>query len=408
MTPIRTVTIAGGGLAGLTVARELRSRGFDGTVRIIDPEGLPYDRPPLSKAYLAGTTDRAALHLAPPDWFTDNDIRIVEDSVTKLDLGQGSVLLASGSELISDAVVLATGGRARRLAVPGGDLPGVLKLRTHADADHLRDKLFPGCRLVVVGAGLIAAEVASTATNLGAHITLIDPVPVPLIPAVGEELARRLHEMHAEHGVQIVTGKPTRIAAEGGTLLVDVGSPHGADRLAADLVLVAIGIEPDTVLADTAGLRTDTGIEVTATGATSNPAVWAAGDGIRIRTAEGGLLPRSEHWEAAILSGTATACGLLGAQAPQRPPAWFWSDRYGVHVEAVGSMTAPGSTVLRDTGNGRLTAFRVDTHGVLVGCATIDGGKVLRAAKRLIMRQARVGLDHLADPAVDLRKVDRT
>ncbi|WP_216892866.1 NAD(P)/FAD-dependent oxidoreductase [Nocardia alni] len=407
MSPARTVTVAGGGLAGLTVARELRSRGFDGTVRIVDPEGLPYDRPPLSKAYLAGTTDRAALHLAPPDWFTDNDIRIVEDSVTKLDTGRGSVLLASGSELISDAVVLATGGQARRLPVPGSDHPGVLKLRTRADADQLRDKLFPGCRLVVVGAGLIAAEVASTATGLGAHVTLIDPMPVPLVPAVGEELARVLHEMHSAHGVEVLTGKPTRIAAEGKSLLVEVEHSHGADRLAADLVLVAIGIEPDTSLADAAGLRGDAGIEVTATGLTSNPGIWAAGDGIRIRTADGRLLPRSEHWEAAILSGTAVACGLLGEQAPQRPPAWFWSDRYGVHVEAVGSMTTPGSTVLRNAGTDRPIAFRVDTDGVLVGCAAIDGGKVLRAAKRLIMRRARVGLDDLVDPAVDLRKVDR-
>ncbi|WP_083896359.1 NAD(P)/FAD-dependent oxidoreductase [Nocardia jiangxiensis] len=407
MTPIRTVTVAGGGLAGLTVARELRSRGFDGTVRIVDPEGLPYDRPPLSKAYLAGTTDRAGLQLAPPDWFTDNDIRIIDDSVTKLDPGRGSVLLASGSELISDAVVLATGGRARRLPVPGSEQSGVLQLRTRADADHLRDRLFPGCRLVVVGAGLIAAEVASTATGLGAHVTLIDPVPVPLVPAVGEELARVLHDMHPAHGVQIMTGRPTRIAADGGTLQVDVELPHGADRLAADLVLVAIGIEPDTSLADTADLSSENGIEVTATGATSNPAIRAAGDGIRIRTAQGTLLPRSEHWEAAILSGTAVACGLLGEQAPQRPPAWFWSDRYGVHVEAVGSMTASGSTVLRNPGTDRLIAFRLDTDGVLVGCAAINGGKVLRAAKRLIMRRARVGLDDLADPAVDLRKIDR-
>jgi NADPH-dependent 2,4-dienoyl-CoA reductase/sulfur reductase-like enzyme len=236
---------------------------------------------------------------------------------------------------------------------------------------------------------------------------LIDPMPVPLVPAVGEELARVLHEMHPANGVRVVTGQPIRIAAADETLLVDLELPDGANRLAADLILVAIGIEPDTSLADTAGLRTDAGIEVTATGATSNPAIWGVGDGIRIRTAAGSLLPRSEHWEAAILSGTATACGLLGEQAPQRPPTWFWSDRYGVHVEAVGSMTAPGSTVLRPPATDQLIAFRVDTEGVLVGCATIDGGKVLRTAKRLITRRARVDLDHLADPAVDLRKIDR-
>ncbi|GAB3688206.1 NAD(P)/FAD-dependent oxidoreductase [Saccharopolyspora tripterygii] len=404
--PVRSVTVVGGGLAGFTVARELRARGFDGTLRIVDPQGLPYDRPPLSKAYLSREAEAASLHLAPPDWYADNEVEVIEGSAEKIAVDCGSVVLAGGSGLNSDAVVLATGGRARRLPVPGGDLPGVVSLRDRADADALRESLRPGVRLTIIGAGLIGAEVASTATKAGARVTLVDPVPVPLAPAVGAELADELHGMHTAHGVEIIEGVPERIVADGAELLVDVERRQGRGRVVADVVLTAIGIDVDTTLPDSAGLAVDAGIEVDVAGRTSNPAVWAAGDGVRTRSADGTLHRRSEHWEAAMLSGTAVACSILDEEISARPPAWFWTDRYGVHVEAVGSMAAPGSTVLRRS-DAQQVAFRLDNDGVLVGCAAIDAGKVLRAAKRLIMRGARVGADELADPTVDLKKVGR-
>lgn len=317
--PVRSVTVVGGGLAGFTAARELRSRGFEGTLRIVDPQGLPYDRPPLSKSYLSGAAEAASLHLAPPEWYADNDVEVIEDSAAKIAVGSGSVMLASGSGLETDAVVLATGGRARRLPVPGGDLPGVVSLRDLADADTLREYLRPGVRLLIVGAGLIGAEVASTATKAGAQVTLVDPVPIPLVPAVGEELAEKLHGMHAAHGVETLRGVPQRIVADAGALLVDVERQGRLERVAADLVLTAIGIVPDTSLAGSAGLAVDAGIEIDAASRTSNPGVWAAGDGVRIRSADGTLRRCSEHWEAAVLSGTAAACSILGQETPERP-----------------------------------------------------------------------------------------
>jgi 3-phenylpropionate/trans-cinnamate dioxygenase ferredoxin reductase component len=394
---LSAVTVVGGGLAGFTVARELRSRGYDGTLRIVDPQGLPYDRPPLSKAYLQGEADAASLQLAPPDWYADNAVDVVEDAATKV--AGGSVVLRGGATLDADAVVLATGGHARRLPVPGGDLPGVRTLRDRSDADALREALRPGTRVVIVGAGLIGAEVASTAAKAGASVVLVDPVPVPLVPAVGPELAETLHGMHAAHGVEVVEAAPTAVVADGSAWRVELDGRS----LPADLVLTAIGLEVDGALAETAGVAFDGGIVVDELGRTANPAVWAAGDGVRVRAADGTPRRRSEHWEAAMLSGTATACGLLGETPPERPPAWFWSDRYGVHLEAVGSMSAPGSTVLR----GEHLAFRLDEAGVLVGCAAIDGGKPLRAARRLIARGAAVSPADLADPAVDLRKAAR-
>jgi NADPH-dependent 2,4-dienoyl-CoA reductase/sulfur reductase-like enzyme len=235
---------------------------------------------------------------------------------------------------------------------------------------------------------------------------MVDPAPLPLVPAVGAELAQVLHSMHAAHGVDVRVGTPRKVVADGKNLLVDVEQRDGLERLAADVVLVAIGIEADTTLAASAGLAVGEGVEVDQAGGTSHPAIRAAGDGIRLRDADGRLHRRSEHWEAAMLSGTAAACGIIGQPAPERPPAWFWSDRYGVHVEAVGSMSEPGLTVTRIEGDQHIV-FLVGAGGVLLGCAAINGGKTVRQAKRLIVRGDRTDPDLLADPAVDLRKIAR-
>lgn len=400
---LRSVTIAGGGVAGFSVARELRANGFDGTVRIIDPQGLPYDRPPLSKGYLAGETTAEALRLAPECWYDDNAVEIVTDSVAKLSPGTGGVLVARGGEIPSDIVVLATGGVARRLPVPGADSPGVHVLRNRADADALREALRPGTRLVVIGAGLIGAEVASTASAHGVAVTLVDPAPVPLVPALGPELAEFLHDQHAQHGVRVVPGSPLRIT---GTAVV-VATGGEELTLDAEVVLTAVGLSVDTTLAASAGLDADDGVLTDTVGRTSHPAVYAAGDLARTRLPDGTLLRRGEHWEAATLDGTAVARAILGLAPQDRTPAWFWSDRYGQHVEAVGAMAGVGTTILREAGPRSRLAFRLDHDGRLVGCAAINGGKAFRAARRLVTRAAVVDVDELRDPAVDLRKAGR-
>ncbi len=407
--PVRSVTVVGGGVAGFATARELRASGFEGTLRIVDPEGLPYDRPPLSKAYLTGQVTAEGIQLAPASWYAENAVDVITDSATKLSPGTGGVVLARGGELASDAVVLATGGVARRLAIPGADCPAVRVLRSRADAEALREDLQPGARLVIVGAGLIGAEVASSACVRGVSVTLVDPVPLPLAPAVGPELAEILHAMHGQHGVRAVHGRPTRIKTAGTAVTVEVeraGSAYLA--LDADVVLTAIGIDVDTSLAEAVGLAVTGAVEVGPDGRTGNFGVYAAGDGARIRFSDGRLPRRSEHWEAAMLDGAAAARSILGLPLPDRPPAWFWSDRYGVHVEATGSMSLPGSTVLREVDGTPRLAFRLGADGRLVGCAAIDGGKALRAARRLIARGAVVGAEELRDPAVDLKKLGRS
>lgn len=397
------VVIAGGGLAGFTTAQELRKYGYDGRITIVDPEGVPYDRPPLSKEYLDGSMPAEKILFVPESWYADNAVELVTDRVTALLPAEGRLSMAGGTDLSADAVVLSLGGRPRMLPIPGGDLPGLLTLRTKDDADRLRSRLVPGARIAIIGAGLIGAEVASTAVKEGAEVTLVDPVPVPLAPICGAELAVRLHQMHAAHGVDVRTAMTTGISQDGEeyTLTLNDGS-----TVVADTVLVAVGILPETGLAQAAGLETDQGIVVDEAHRTSNPAVYAAGDVARIRRSDGTLLRRHEHWESATHGGQRAAAAILGRELPQFGASWMWSDRYGVHVEAVGDMVN-GTPIERVVDGTTVASFRIEADGRLIGACTIDGGTAVRAARRIIDRGIVVDPNKLADPTIELKKLAR-
>ncbi|GAB3280348.1 FAD-dependent oxidoreductase [Sinomonas notoginsengisoli] len=410
-----TIAIVGGGVAGFSAAQELRARGYDGELVIVSPEGLPYDRPPLSKGYLLGTEDGEKILLAPEFWYAEHDVEVVASRADALDLtGERPALtLDGGHRLAAYRILLTTGGTPRRLAIPGGEQTHVL--RSRADSDALRRVLVPGARITVVGAGLIGAEVASAAAARGAEATLIDPVATPLVPALGEALAGRLHAMHAEHGVRTVVGVPAEIrangAAPGPACLVRLAD---GSAVAADVVLTAIGIRPDTALAGAAGLDLDDGILVGPDGATSHPAVFAAGDATRTRRVGGVVrepVRRAEHWEAAVRSGQTAAAGMLGEEPEEFGAPWFWSDRYGVHAEAVGSLdprSAPGSRmVLREAAGVPEASFLIAADGHLLGCAAVDQPLVIRAARRIIDRGMVPDPERLADPSVDPRKLAR-
>ncbi|WAP51711.1 FAD-dependent oxidoreductase [Arthrobacter sp. ATA002] len=259
-------------------------------------------------------------------------------------------------------------------------------------------------RLAVMGAGLIGAETASAALALGAEITLIDPVNPPLVPAVGPALARRLHRMHGERGIRVLTGFPAAVTAEGQEhciTLADGSAVH------ADLVLAGIGAVPETGLAAAAGLDTDNGILVDGHQRTSHPKIYAVGDAARVRLPDGTLLRRAEHWEHARNTGATAAAALLGQELPVHGAPWFWSDRHGVRVEGAGSMAGAGLMVIREKDGLPAAAFLLDEYGRMAGCAAIDGGFTVRAARRIIDRRIPVDPTLLADPAVDLRKLAR-
>jgi NADPH-dependent 2,4-dienoyl-CoA reductase/sulfur reductase-like enzyme len=395
------VVIVGGGLAGFSAAESLRSRGFGGTITVIDAEPALYDRPPLSKELFDPELSLDRLAFAAPARLAELDLEVITGrTVTAIDPGSPAVVLDDGTVLPAGTVLLTTGGRARRLPVPGGDLPAVHVLRSFSDAIGLRDAVTSGSRVLVVGAGLIGAEVASALLAAGAQVTLVDPVETPLVPAVGELLAGHLHAMHGERGIDVRLGGLTAVEQTDGGVVAVLSD---GSRIDTDVVVVGAGLVPNVELATEAGLDVDNGILVDADHRTSAPGIYAAGDVARMRGESGVLERREEHWEAAQLAGREAAAGILGLPAEPRGAAWFWSDRHGSHVEVVGRLMGDGTLVVRD-GAEHPAVFLVE-NGFLVGAASIDDSTTVRAARRLIDQRVPITEAELADPAVSLRNL---
>ena len=398
-----STTIVGGGIGGFTVASELRARGYDAEITIIDPHGLPYDRPPLSKEILSGEKNAEQLLLAPRSWYEENNVHVKKAHVARICGVERQLYFDDGTAEGFDNLVIATGGVPRALPTPGFDDPGLFVLRTTEDAVALKNVLGEGVHLAIIGAGLIGAEVASSAQDLGAKVTLVDPAPVSLVPAVGEEIAARLHDMHADHGVEHICGLTTKLEKtdDGYRLHID-----GERTLDADHVLLAVGIVAEEELAQSAELECDGGVLVDHEQRTSMEKVWAVGDCARLRNADGSLERRHEHWESAVHEAQTAAASIMGDELPQHGASWFWTDRYGTHVEGIGSMTAPGTTVIRPDAEGKPSvAFRMHHDGRMAGCASVNDGMAVRAARRIIDRGLTPDQEALADPAVPLKKL---
>ncbi|MFJ1709599.1 NAD(P)/FAD-dependent oxidoreductase [Kitasatospora sp. NPDC088346] len=396
------VVIVGGGIAGVRTADALRTGGFDGDITLVDGGVFPYDRPPLSKEFLAGTKDIKQIALQPSQWYDDHLVRLLNQTVVAaLRPREGKVELADGTLLPADRVVLATGGNAARPPIPGGGSERVHVLRTAEDADRLRPQLVPGARLLIVGAGLIGAEVASTAVRLGCEVGLVDPLAAPLMAPLGSELATWLHDLHTWHGITTVQAAVESFTDRGDHIEARLAGRRGSR--AYDAVVLGVGMVPHTGLAERAAIEVDRGILVDAGQVTSNPAVLAVGDPSRMRGA-----PRAEHWEAAQHDGARAAATILGAEAPAPTAPWFWTARHGRHVEAVGHMESAAETVVRGTFDDPSFAVFGLRDGYVVAAAAVDDSAAVRAARRMIDRRVPADAGRLSDPAVNLRALLRT
>ncbi|WP_020419953.1 NAD(P)/FAD-dependent oxidoreductase [Amycolatopsis sp. ATCC 39116] len=330
---MRVIAIAGASLAGLSTARALREAGFDGRVVVVgDEPHRPYDRPPLSKEFLAGTMSAADLALENDDEDLDVDWRLGARAVA-LDPALRTIVLDSGERITCDGVVLATGARARRL--PGSPLAGVHTLRTLDDAIALRAELVPGARLVVIGAGFIGAEVASTARGLGLAVTVVEQQAVPLAGPLGVELGGVCAALHGEHGVELITG----VGVAGLTGAERVRSVHLTDgrELPADVVVVGVGAVPNTEWLAGSGLDAERGVRTDARCATGFPSVVAVGDCAVSHNPFAGAEIRLEHWTNALEQPATAAATLLGhEQLPSPRAPYFWSDQYGARLQFAG------------------------------------------------------------------------
>lgn len=332
---MRSVTIVGASLAGLSAARALREQSYDGPITIIGDERRPaYDRPPLSKEFLAGTMSEADIALGTPeDDALDLRWRLGRSAV-RLDLAGAAVVL-DGERIVSDGVVIATGARARQL--PGPVRHGVHTLRTLEDAMALRAELLPGSRLVVIGAGFIGSEIASTARNLGVQVTVVEVMATPLAGPLGTEMGAVCAALHAEHGVRLITGAGTA-GLVGDTRVRAVRLADGRE-FPADLVVAGIGAVPCVGWLAGSGLPVNGGVLTDERCATPAPGVVAVGDCASSRNRYTGDVLRLEHWTNAQRQPAIAAATLLGrdvaAPATAMVP-YFWSDQYGCRLQFAG------------------------------------------------------------------------
>ncbi len=331
-----TVAVVGASLAGLSAARALREQSYDGRIVVIGDEvHAPYDRPPLSKEFLAGTASLDDIALGAPD---DEALAVewrLGTTAVGLDHLSRSVLLADGSEIRADGVVLATGARARRL--PGSDgLAGVHVLRSLDDAIALRADLAAAGRLVVIGAGFIGAEVASTARKLGLDVTVVETQPVPLAGPLGADMGAVCAGLHADHGTRLLTG--TGVAGLVGTGRVEAVELTDGTRLPADVVVVGIGATPNIEWLAHSGVALGNGVLTDARGATAIPGVVAVGDCAAAWSASAERHVRIEHWTHALEQPATAVATLLGTGGPAPTPVpYFWSDQYGARIQFAGS-----------------------------------------------------------------------
>jgi NADPH-dependent 2,4-dienoyl-CoA reductase/sulfur reductase-like enzyme len=366
---VRTVAVVGASLAGLSAARSLRKQGYDGRLVVIGDElHRPYDRPPLSKEFLAGTIGEADLALESEgedlgaEW-------LLGTRATGLDRRDRAVRLSDGREVRADGIVIATGAAARTL--PGSEgLAGVHLLRTLDDARALRDELARGGRLVVIGGGFVGAEVASTAYALGLDVTVIEAAPTPLAGPLGETMGGVVSGLHADHGVRLLCG--VGVKGLSGERQVNAVLLEDGRSVPADTVVVGVGARPCVEWLEGSGVALDNGVKCGVDGRTSLAGVVAVGDCANWYDPRAATHRRVEHWTGARERPDAAIATLLsgGAAEPGVPrPPYFWSDQYGVKIQFVGHAAGADSVTIEEgTPDDRnvLAVYRRAGHPVAV------------------------------------------
>ena len=329
---LKSVVIVGGGGAGFACAQRLRDLGYEGALTLLSADAhAPYDRPNLSKDYLAGEADPAWMPLKHDAFYPDHRIDLrLSTTVERIDTAARRVTLGDGTALDYDALLLAMGAEPNRPHAPGFDRDNVFVLRSWADSDALIEAAKGARAVAVVGASFIGLEAAAAMRTRGLDVCVIAPESLPLETKLGAEVGRFLQGLHETHGVRFHLGRSVS-AFDGETLTLD-----DATTIAADLVVLGFGVKPRLDLARAAGLKIDGGVLVDACFRTSAPGVFAAGDIARFPNPAGGAPIRVEHWVAAERQGQIAAANILGAQAPIDEPAFFWSAHYDVSIRYVG------------------------------------------------------------------------
>lgn len=402
-----TFAIVGAGQTSAVAARTLRRRGFDGRIEIIGAENHPpYQRPPLTKEYLAGAEDEDDLFLLDEQWCVANDVNLqLGRRAVRVRAAESTVELVDGSQVHADRVLIATGGAARKL--PGVRGERVHYLRTLDDAKRLRELIGPGTRLIVIGAGFIGSEVAATAHGNGAEVTVIDTLDAPMQRILGRELGAVCAQIHRSNGVTVRLGEPVESVVEHADAVI---VRTGGARLEGDVVVVGVGITPNIEVAQQSGVTVDNGVLVDEYCRTNVPNIFAAGDIANHYHPLFDELLRVEHFDNANKQAAAAANNMLGNATIFDDPHWFWSDQYDLNIQHTGHARSWDELVIRGSVDELdFCAFYLSDERIRAAFA-VDRGTDIAVAKELIAGRVPVDARQLKDddiPLTDLLEAER-
>lgn len=395
--------IIGGGQAGLSAAAELRKRKYEGPVTILAGEdATPYQRPPLSKAYLSGEMPLERLWLKPEAWFEKADVTVRTGvRAAAIDRSAADVITETGERLGYEHLILATGGEARRIPLPGAELPGVFVLRTLAEADVLSEALKSARRLVIIGAGYIGLEVAASARKRGLDVTVLEAAERPMARTASALLSGWFGAIHRGYGVDLQVSAPVE-AITGDARATGVRLA-GGDEIEADLVLVAAGLTPNVDLAEAAGLACDDGVLVDQSARTEDQRIYACGDVARFELKRYDTTLRLESVQNAIDQAKAAAAAICGDPQTYDPVPWFWSDQYELKLQIAGLIEGADKMVRRgDPEEGKFALFHLK-GGVLIAVEAVNSAPEYMAGQRMIANGARPDPERLRDTSVAMR-----
>lgn len=400
------VVIIGAGHAGGSAAAFLRQYGHTGPIVLVGDEPLvPYQRPPLSKAWLKGEADAESLSLKPADWYEENDCRLIlGTTATAINRGARQVTLSNGATLDYDYLVLATGARARMLPIPGADLAGVMALRTAADAEALKAALGPGKRLAIVGGGYVGLEVAASARALGAEAVILEREPRVLARVACEALSTFFTDYHQARGVafELSAGVEAFEGADGRVTGVKLSDGR---VLPCDAVIVGIGAIPNDEMAQAAGLECVNGVVVDLEARTADPHVFAIGDLTHRPLPHYDRMFRLESVPNALEQAKQVACAIVGKPGPTPEVPWFWSDQYDLKLQIAGIAFDTDRVLLRgDPASAKFAVFHLQGD-VVRSVEAVNAPPEFMMGRKLIENRTRVNIDKLADASISMKEV---
>ena len=400
---LRKVVIVGAGQAGYQVGASLRQEGFDGDITLIgDEPGVPYQRPPLSKAYLLGKIGGDALRFRPPDWYEQQRIERVHDSATQIDRAARCVLLASGQQVAYDHLVMTTGARNRVPDIPGIDLAGVIGIRTQADADALMPLVAAARNVVVIGAGFIGLEFAAVAAAKGVAVHVVELGTRPMARALSFPMSELFSLAHAAWGVKLDYGQTVAriLGHDGKVSAVETGDGR---QLNADLLVYGIGVVPNAELAALAGLNVANGICVNEQLLTSDPAISAIGDVVSFPSIYSAKPIRLESVQNAVDQARNVAARLMGKPANYTALPWFWTDQGDLKLQIAGLSEGHDQTVLLGSVESRKLSVLCFRLGKLVAVESCNRPADHMAARKVLSRANQLTAELASAPDFDLK-----